>query len=115
MVVIDAEKHHLDYKKSEVDNDIALLKKKYQGRIDEDGKYHTGASTLISAGSNQKPLFLNEKEARINQVGKEWYDPNQPEGALLWKSVEEVYVGRQNRKDKNSNTEKYKNGRNPRR
>lgn len=27
MVVIDAEKHKLDYKQSEIDNDIATLKK----------------------------------------------------------------------------------------
>lgn len=31
MVVIDAEKHNLDYKRSEQDNGIASLKKKYQG------------------------------------------------------------------------------------
>ena len=48
MVVIDAEKHKLDYKQSEVDNKISYLKKKYQGHMEEDGKYHTGASTLIS-------------------------------------------------------------------
>ena len=48
MVVIDAEKHKLNYKQSEIDNDISALKKKYQGRVDEDGKYHEGASTLIS-------------------------------------------------------------------
>ena len=31
MVVIDAGKHHLDYKQSAVDNGIAQLKTKYQG------------------------------------------------------------------------------------
>ncbi len=31
MVVIDAEKHKLDYKQSEIDNGISSLKKKYQG------------------------------------------------------------------------------------
>lgn len=34
MVVIDAEKHNLDYKRSEQDNGIASLKKKYQGRVE---------------------------------------------------------------------------------
>lgn len=34
MVVIDAEKHKLDYKQSEIDNDIAALKKKWQGSYD---------------------------------------------------------------------------------
>ena len=38
----------LDYKQSEIDNGISSLKKKYQGTVDEDGRYHEGASTLIS-------------------------------------------------------------------
>ena len=37
MVVIDAEKHHLDYKQSEKDNGISALKKKYQPHEDDDG------------------------------------------------------------------------------
>lgn len=49
MVVIDAEKHKLDYKQSEKDQGIAELKKKYQVRTDEDGNVkYGGASTLIS-------------------------------------------------------------------
>ena len=53
MVVIDAAKHKLDYKQSEIDNDIASLKKKYQGRYDENGRYKEGASTLISRASSE--------------------------------------------------------------
>lgn len=34
MVVIDAEKHHLDYKQSEIDNNIPALKKEYQAHYD---------------------------------------------------------------------------------
>lgn len=52
MVVIDAEKHHLDYKKSEIDNGINELKKKYQIKDEETGKYG-GASTLISKASSE--------------------------------------------------------------
>ena len=37
MVVIDAEKHKLNYKQSEIDNGIASLKTKYQGHYDENG------------------------------------------------------------------------------
>ena len=48
MVVIDAEKHKLDYKQSEKDNGIAELKEKYQGYVDSDGRTVGGASTLIS-------------------------------------------------------------------
>ena len=48
-VVIDAEKHHLDWQASEIDNHIKEMKKKYQERIeDEDGSVHYGASTLIT-------------------------------------------------------------------
>ena len=45
MVIIDAEKHNLDWRKSEVDNDIKALKKRYQGK--ETG----GAKTIISRAS----------------------------------------------------------------
>ena len=49
MVVIDAEKHKLDYKRSERENGIPELKKKWQIRVDEDGEVHYGgASTLLS-------------------------------------------------------------------
>lgn len=49
MVVIDAEKHHLDYRQSEIDNGIAELKKKYQRHWDErEQKMKGGAATLIS-------------------------------------------------------------------
>lgn len=48
MVVIDAEKHKLDYKQSEKDNGIAELKKRYQGYTTEDGREIGGASTLLS-------------------------------------------------------------------
>lgn len=49
MVVIDAEKHNLDWKQSEYDNDIAQLRKDWQGK--ESG----GASTIISkAGADTR-------------------------------------------------------------
>lgn len=47
MVVIDAEKHQLNYKQSERDNGIAALKKKYQSG---------GASTLISRAGGEKRI-----------------------------------------------------------
>lgn len=47
MVVIDAEKHNLNWKQSFVDNGIAELKEKYQG-----GK-NKGASTLISKAKSE--------------------------------------------------------------
>lgn len=47
MVVIDAEKHHLDWRQSALDNGIAELKEKYQGGAKR------GASTLISKAKGQ--------------------------------------------------------------
>ena len=88
MVVIDAEKHKLDYKQSEVDNDIPSLKKRYQGYYDEDGKYRTGASTLISRAGAQQ--HVNKR------VGSAKIDPET--GEKTYKSVEETYV------DKNGKT-----------
>lgn len=51
MVVIDAEKHGLNYKQSYVDNGIATLKEKYQGR-GETGRL-SGASTIVSRASSE--------------------------------------------------------------
>jgi len=53
MVVIDAEKHHLNYKQSESDNGIAQLRAKYQPR--EKGP-DGGASTIISKAGGRKYL-----------------------------------------------------------
>lgn len=50
MVVIDAEKHHLDYKQSAKDNGIAALKKQYQ--MKPSGKAG-GASTIISQAKSE--------------------------------------------------------------
>lgn len=48
MVVIDAEKHNLDYKRSAIENGISALKRKYQGSA------RGGASTLISRATSDK-------------------------------------------------------------
>ena len=47
MVIIDAEKHNLNWRQSAIDNDIAALKRKYQGSS------NAGASTLISKASSE--------------------------------------------------------------
>lgn len=75
MVVIDAEKHNLDYKASEVDNGIAALKKKYQGRIDPDtGKYREGASTLISRAKGETQVLKTKGSPIIDpKTGKQSY------------------------------------------
>ena len=54
MVVIDAEKHNLDWQRSEIDQGIAELKEKYQNG--------GGASTLISRAKGQHAPILERKE-----------------------------------------------------
>lgn len=106
MVVIDAEKHGLDYKKSEADNDIAYLKKKYQGAYDENGNYHTGASTLISRAKSEVSVPKRQGTPKINEKGKDWYDPSKPEGALLFKTSDDLYYQERYTKDDNKGHKK---------
>lgn len=61
MVVIDAEKHNLDYKRSAKDNGIANLMEKYQGRK------QGGASTLISRAGAE--IRVNERKTRAASRG----------------------------------------------
>ena len=86
MVVIDAEKHKLDYKQSYIDNNIAALQKKYQPKFDKNGNVigGGGAATIISKSKGQKVVDKRKGEARINIKGKSWYDPSKPEGSLLY-------------------------------
>lgn len=65
MVVIDSEKHLLDYKQSAKDNGIDQLKRKYQGTT-ASGR-PGGASTLISRASSEKKVL--ERRARALKDG----------------------------------------------
>lgn len=92
MVVIDAEKHKLDYKQSEVDNNISALVKEYQVHIDENGNTrYGGASTLISRSSGQQSVAKRQGSPQVNIKGKPWYDPSRPEGALIYKTADDAY------------------------
>ena len=83
MVVIDAGKHKLNYKQSEKDNNIAELKRRYQGHIDEDGKYREGAGTIISRASSETSV--------IKRQGSPIIDPET--GKQTWKTVDDpVYT-----------------------
>lgn len=73
MVVIDAEKHHLDYKQSYKDNRIAELKQKYQS----DG----GASTLISRAKGQ----IRVPEKKLN------YRPDPETGEKSYRITGDTY------------------------
>lgn len=67
MVVIDAAKHKLDYKRSEQENDIATLRKKWQGYTDENGKEHGGASTLLSRRKQDVEVPERQGSGRIDR------------------------------------------------
>ena len=84
MVVIDAEKHHLNYKQSELDNNIPALHQKYQG------KKTGGASTILSKAKGEEAVDKRQGSPRINMKGKDWYDPSKPEGALIYKLADDA-------------------------
>ena len=67
MVVIDAEKHKLNYKQSEKDNGIAELKEKWQGYTDSDGRQVGGASTLLSRRKQDTRVPERQGSGRINK------------------------------------------------
>lgn len=70
MVVIDAAKHKLDYRQSELDNGIAELKQKWQTHIDDEtGEIKVGgASTLLS--KRKQTVRVPERQ------GSGWIDPD---------------------------------------
>ena len=91
MVVIDAEKHKLNWKLSEIDNNIAALHKRYQGK--ESG----GAATIISKAKGQASIEKTQGTPRVNtkllkngQPNPD-YDPSKPEGSLIYKKADDLY------------------------
>lgn len=79
MVVIDAEKHHYDYKQSAIDHGIAALKEKYQGGA------KAGAATLVSKATSQQRVDARKPRSakdggRIDPAtGKLMYTPTNEE------------------------------------
>lgn len=94
MVIIDAEKHELDWRQSEIDNHIPELKKKWQGRE------NAGASTLISKASSD--ARIPEREiARYDDDGtshKSW-KPNPETGAWEYRDTGRTYYSLKKKKD----------------
>ena len=75
MVVIDAEKHKLNYKQSEIDNGIAELKNRYQGHYNEQGNWSTGASTLLSRAKGEKRVIKRKGSPKIDpETGKQYWE-----------------------------------------
>lgn len=89
MVVIDAEKHKLDYKQSEIDNDILSLKQKYQAHADGDG--YGGASTLLSRAKSETSV--------AKRKGSPIIDPET--GKQTWKTADDLtYIDKKTGKEK---------------
>ena len=92
MVVIDAEKHKLDWKRSEIENDIATLKETWQATVNpETGRVSRGASTLISRSKAEESIIKRQGLPKTNIEGTKDYDPTKPEGALLYKTHKDAY------------------------
>ena len=82
LTVIDAEKHNLDWRRSEQENGIKQLKAKYQGGANR------GASTLISLASSEERVD-QRKEYRMS---KRTIDPDT--GAKIFEKTGNTYVSK---------------------
>lgn len=95
MVVIDAEKHGLDYQRSYKDNDIRALKIKWQSRVKDDGSISTGASTLISRSKTPIPVPERKGTPKIDRIwdaeNETWVDAPTKEGKLYYKTSNREY------------------------
>jgi hypothetical protein len=81
MVVIDAEKHELNYKQSAIDNNIKELKTRYQGAS------NAGAHTLVSKATSQENV--PERKPRSAKNG----GPVDPKtGEKMWEPTGASYI-----------------------
>lgn len=81
MVVIDAEKHNLNYKQSAIDNNISQLKQKYQG------SKKGGASTLISRATSDVRV-----ENRTPRAAKDGGPIDRATGKLVFTKTGESFT-----------------------
>jgi hypothetical protein len=84
MVVIDAEKHNLNYRQSAIDNGISQLKAKYQGGA------KAGASTLISKASSE--IRVPDRRPRSAAAGG---PIDRVTGRRVFEPTGETYVNRE--------------------
>ena len=94
MVVIDAQKHSLDYKKAFSEYGIAKLNEKYRGRAD------AGASTIVTrAGAEtyinqRRPAKSSKEKGIVNGIdvktGKKVYEET---GKTKWKPIKDKNTG----------------------
>lgn len=82
MVVIDAEKHKLNYKQSEQDNDIKGLRQEYQAKLDKNGNpTYGGGVTLLTRANSRFDIPKRKGQGRI--------DPET--GEVTYKLANETY------------------------
>lgn len=84
MVVIDSEKHNLDYRQSKIDNGISALSEKYQN------SKRGGASTLVSKASSE--IRIDARKPRSAAEGGS-IDP--ATGIKVYTNTGESYVNKQ--------------------
>lgn len=90
MVVIDAAKHGLDYKKSEADNGIQELKTKYQPKYDDNGN-------LIGVGGARTLISKKGQTARVpERQGSGRIDPDT--GKVTYKETGRTYIDRKGKR-----------------
>lgn len=87
MVVIDAAKHKLDYKQSEIDNNIKELKTKYQGGP------NSGASTLISKANAEARIGTRKEITNPKKMTPE-EQKRYSKGEKIFRSTEEKYFNK---------------------
>jgi len=94
MVVIDAEKHKLNFKQSEIDNDIKGLKMKYQAKVDKNGNpTYGGGVTLLTKANSRMDVPKRKGQGKI--------DPET--GEVSYKLANETYRESKLVKDKDGN------------
>lgn len=81
MVVIDSEKHHLDWKQSEIDHDIVEMKHHYQGTTKTGGP--AGASTIVSRAGAEVYIPLRKEITDTSKMT--------PKELADWKAGKKVY------------------------
>ena len=92
MVIIDAEKHNLNYKQSAIDNNIAELKEKYQG-----GK-NRGASTIISRASATAYVPVR-KELTNTKYMTDDEKKRYSKGEKIYRETGETYISKKTGKE----------------
>lgn len=93
MVVIDAEKHNYDYKKSEIDNDIDGLKRIYQQKNDGKSGYG-GASTLISKAKSEVRVDKRRGNPIIEEDGSLSYKTANDDQLYYQKRIKDKETGK---------------------